>query len=247
MKLKERFLKFITSFENALFANHSCNSCGREIVDGTEFQMCELCRNKVERLDGDVCAKCGDKLAVGMMICDHCKDFDYVFKENRSFAYYENSIANIVKGLKFGHKKYLAKDIAEMMLTLGSYFDDVDVIAFVPISKERERERGFNQAEAIAEELGKLLEIEVVDALEKVSNGKHQAELSQQERMKNLIGSFAEKENMKDKIKGKVVLIVDDVFTTGATLNECSKTIKNLKPKSVKTVTFAKTKFNLSK
>ena len=240
-------MKFMKSFERMLFTNHSCNSCGREIADGSAFQMCESCRSKVERLDEYLCAKCGDKLHFGMMMCEHCKDFDYAFQENRSFAYYENSIANVAKGLKFGHKKYMAKDIAEMMLTLGGYFDDVDVIAFVPISAERKRERGFNQAEAIAEELGKLLQKEVVDVLEKISNGKHQAELSRQERMENLIGSFAVKEEFKDKVKGKVVLIVDDVFTTGATLNECSKTIQKLKPKSVKTVTFAKTKFNLSK
>lgn len=247
MKLKERFVNFMKSFENMLFSNHSCISCGREIVDGTKFQMCNECKDKVERIDGNLCAKCGDKLHFGMMMCEHCKDFDYSFNENRSFAYYENSIANIVKGFKFGHKKYYSKFIAEMMFEFKTYFDDVDVITFVPISKERKRERGFNQAETIADELGKLLGKEVVDLLVKHSNGKHQAELSRQERMQNLVGSFGVKEGMKEKIKGKVVLVVDDVFTTGATLNECSKTIKKLKPKCVKTVTFAKTKFNLSK
>ena len=193
MKLKERFLKMMTAFENMLFANHSCISCGREIVDGTAFQMCEDCKGEVDRLDEFVCAKCGDKLQEGVLTCDHCKNFDYEFKENRSYAYYEDAVANIVKGLKFGHKKYFAKHIADMMLEMKGYFDDVDVIVFVPIKKERKRERGFNQAEEIAKELGVLLDKEVVDALEKVSGGKHQAELTQAERMKNLIGSFSVK------------------------------------------------------
>ena len=86
MKLKERFINFMKAFEKMLFTNHSCISCGREIADGSKFQMCEKCMAEMERLDGNLCATCGDKLHLGMMICDHCKEFDYSFKENRSFA-----------------------------------------------------------------------------------------------------------------------------------------------------------------
>ena len=74
----------------------------------------------------------------------------------------------------------------------------------------------------------------------------HQAGGSQKDRLKNLCGSFEVDEKFAGEIKGKNILIVDDVFTTGSTLNECAKVIKKLKPNKIVTFTFAKTKFNLT-
>ena len=88
MKVKEKLIKMIGLFEKMLFSNHSCISCGREILDGTKFQMCDACKEKMDLLDGFLCGKCGDGLQDGVLICENCKNFDYAFKENRSYAYY---------------------------------------------------------------------------------------------------------------------------------------------------------------
>ena len=123
------------------------------------------------------------------------------------------------------------------------YFKDVDIVTFVPISKSRLKERGFNQAQDLAKHIGKIISKPVVSIFNKIDSGKHQAELAQADRLKNLIGSIT-LADVNENLKGKVVLIVDDVFTTGATLDECSKVLLKLKPKMIKTATFAKTKFN---
>ena len=247
MDIKDKFLKMANFFESMFMTNHSCICCDREIADGTEFQLCTKCRKSIVAIEGNVCAKCGESLPDGVEICDRCKVSDREFDVNRSYTHYEDASSNIVKGLKFGHRKYFAENIADMICSMKEHFEGVDVLTYVPISKDRLKQRGFNQAEEIAKGISKKLNIPVVEMLSKVSGRKHQAELSQAERYKNLIGSFLAKNDIKDKVKGKVVMIVDDVFTTGSTLNECAKTLKKLGPKQIKTVTFAKTKFNLSK
>ncbi len=244
MSVKDKVLKALNFVEDLFMTNHSCVCCGREIVDGTKFQVCEKCKEKFDLLTGVLCQKCGELVAKDVKICNHCKNCEYNFDQNRSYAYYNEVTASVVKGLKYNKKKYFARHIAEMMCEIKGYFDDVDIISYVPISNNRRKERGFNQAEEITREMGDILNLPVEKLLSKVENKKHQAELSQQERLKNLIGSFVVCDEAKQKIENKVVLIVDDVFTTGATLSECAKTIKKCVPSKIKTVTFAKTKFN---
>lgn len=247
MEIKDKVLEMTNFFENMLMKNHACICCNREIVDGTEFQICKKCRKSIVPIDGNVCKVCGESLKKGLEMCDRCKVTTFAFDVNRSYTHYEEMSSNIVKGLKFGHRKYFAENVADMLCSMKDYFKDVDVLTFVPISADRLKQRGFNQAEVVATSISKKLKIPIVDMLSKVTDGKHQTELSQAERYKNLIGSFVLKDGIKEKIKDKVVMIVDDVFTTGSTLNECAKTIRKHKPKLIKTVTFAKTKFNLSK
>ena len=223
--------------------NHSCIACGREIVDGTKFQICKDCFCNLHKLEGNLCDKCGDEVLKDNQLCDHCKTFDYSFQQNKSFCYYEKVSAKIVKGLKYGHRKFYAKHVAEMMTENKDYFEDVDIITFVPINKRRMKERGFNQAEEIAREISLILNKPVDCLILKSDSAKHQAGLSQKERLENLKGTFSVDEANKNKIKGKTILIVDDVFTTGATLSECANVIKKFKPIKIKTLTFAKTKF----
>jgi hypoxanthine-guanine phosphoribosyltransferase len=99
-------------------------------------------------------------------------------------------------------------------------------------------------------EISKLVKIETVELLEKIGSERHQAGLSQKERMENLSGTIVLKEGKDEFLKGKKILVIDDVFTTGSTLSECAKVLlskRSAKPKSVLTYTFAKTKLFSSK
>lgn len=243
MTMKEKFARFANWIENLFMTNHACLGCGREIVDGTKFQLCENCVKDIEKLSEPLCEKCGDKVLEGNKFCDHCKSNDYYFDCNKSICYYTDVSAKIVKGLKYGRRKYYAKHIADIMTSEKDVFEGVDVITYVPVTSKTRRERGFNQAEEIAREISNIVGIEMVCTLSKSDDTKHQAGLSQKERLENLKDSFLLINDAKDKIKGKVVLIVDDVFTTGTTLSECAKALKKAKPAKVKTITFAKTKF----
>ena len=237
-KIKNLFLMV----EDSLSKEHSCICCGIEILDGSEFQLCEKCLNNMQKIKEPFCSKCGETLENDNLNCSFCKSFNYAFNSNRSIFYYDDTSSKIVKGLKYNQRKYYAKHIAKLMSEDKSIFEKIDLITFVPISTKRKRVRGFNQAEEIAKEISKQVGIEVIELLEKVKDNKTQAGLSQKERLENLKGTFKIKDGTEDKISGKNILIIDDVFTTGATLNECSSVLKKAKPKLVKTLTLAKTK-----
>lgn len=249
MSIKEKFVKVLNKFENLIFSNHACLSCRREIEDGTEYSLCKNCNKNMERINGTLCKKCGEKILEGNSFCDRCKQINYDFDYSNSFAVYDEITSRIVKRYKYNGKKYYAEFIAELMLENDNLFDYIDLITFVPISENRKKERGFNQAEEVAKLLGKKLNIEVVDTLDKNGTGKHQAGLSQKDRRKNLAGTFALKDGVKDLIKDKSIMIIDDVFTTGSTLSECAKTIRSsrmCKPEKVCCYTFAKTRLDFT-
>ena len=244
MKIFENLKKMFISFENEITKEHSCISCSREILDGTEFQICEDCFKNLNLISDFVCDKCGEVLVENSMCCEQCKSFNYSFDKNKSICHYTDVPAKIVKSLKYGGRKYYAKHIAELMTVDKSFFEEFDLITFVPMGKKRLRARGFNQAEEIAKEISKLVNIPFESLLIKIVENKNQAKLSQKERLENLKGTFEIDLEKEDKIKGKKILIVDDVFTTGATLSECAKVLKSQKPKKVCSITFAKTRFN---
>ena len=250
MNFKQMIKKCFIGFENLFLSNHACLCCRREIPDGTKFSLCEKCFENLDKIEGNVCKYCGEKLDGIVVVCDRCKDVKFDFERNTSFVYYDEISGKIVKRFKYSSKRYYASFIAELMCENKTVFDDIDYLTFVPIGNKRKRERGFNQAEEIAREISRITNIEVVDLLEKVGSEKHQAGLSQKERRENLKGTIVLKADKEEFLKGKNVLIIDDVFTTGSTLSECAKVLctkKGAKPKSIKTYTFAKTKLFSSK
>lgn len=247
MSFKTRMSKFWNYFEDLFFKNHGCLSCRKEVPDGTKFCLCDKCFHAMELLKGKVCETCGDAVLENNDFCDRCKSSKFDFDKSRSFAVYENVASGMVKRFKYSGKKYYSKYIAELMFENKEYFESIDLITFVPIGKKRSKERGFNQAEELAKEIGKLTNIEVVDLIDKVGSEKHQAGLTQKERQENLSGTFKLKDEVSMQIKNKNILLVDDVFTTGATLSECSKVLKSdkkNKPNKIYCYTFAKTRLN---
>lgn len=242
MKILRKIKNLLISFENLLSGEHSCLGCGIEIADGSEYQICEKCLSQLEKIEGDICTKCGEQLIDGMMFCEYCENKNYNFDFNHSFCYYGEVSANIVKALKYDHRKYYSKYIAKMMTKNLSLFEDIDYLTYVPMTEKRKKRRGFNQAEEIAKEISKIIGIPVFKFLNKSKDHKNQARLNQKDRLENLKDTFEINLENSGKIKDKNILIIDDVFTTGATLSECSKVLKSKKPKTICTYTFAKTK-----
>ena len=132
----------------------------------------------------------------------------------------------IIDPLKYNNKTYLSKYIATIMkekLDLENI--KFDYILFVPLHKKRLRQRGFNQAEKIAMDLSKIVDIPTVDNISRKYNTKRLYKLGKEERINELKNAFVIKENIID-LKNKNVLLVDDIFTTGSTVNEISKILK---------------------
>ena len=111
-----------------------------------------------------------------------------------------------------------------------------DIITFVPMHPKRLKKRSYNQAELLAKELSKILNVQLVDCLQKVKDTKNQAKLSREERIKNLSDSFKVDKNL---VKNKAVLLVDDVLTTGSTADTVSKVLIKAGAEKVRVLTLA--------
>ncbi len=167
--------------------------------------------------------------------CGECAETVLYFDEARSAVDYDGDAKNTIWRLKYGAAKYLARPVSQYLLDVVLATDwDFDCFTFVPIDAKRKRARGYNQAELLARELAELTTTPCFELLQKPKATPNQARLDREERMKNLKGAF----NCVTRPPEHVV-IVDDVMTTGSTLNECAKTLKSAGAKVIYGLTFA--------
>ena len=163
--------------------------------------------------------------------------------KNRSPLVYEGETRRMIYSLKFGKKKYLAQTLGALMA--DEFLKDdmaADIIVYVPMTEAEEKKRGFNQSELLAEEVGRRLNIAVLPALVKIKDTKAQKELSGKERAQNLEGAF---ECVFEQVKNRRILLIDDIFTTGATANECAKVLLKAKAREVNILTAAIAKLKI--
>ena len=200
--------------------NFTCELCGREIFDGG--RLCYRCAEKVTFNDGKTCPVCGRRTATAEL-CIECKAFAPKYKKAVSSIVYADGGAQLIYKFKDGNsylKDYFAELLAAKCATFG-----VDGICFVPMTKGDERKRGYNQAELLARSLSVRLGIPVLEgALVKTKRSQAQKTLTFEERKENLRGCFKAD---KSVVKGKKILLVDDVLTSGATADAvCAELLK---------------------
>lgn len=237
----------LNGIASAFTSGHNCLCCESELPDILKMRLCHNCAAGLQRISGNICKKCGDVSPfVDSSTCPLCKDKHYRFFSNHSLYYYSGTAAQLIKHLKYDGKKYIAKFMAELMARETEVFSGVDYLTFVPISAKHRRMRGYNQARGIALQISKLVGIELIDVFVKIKETKSQASLLKEERDRNLRGAMDIKGEFSAKLKGKRVLVIDDVFTTGATLDECARLLKAQGTKQVVTFTFAKTEIPLT-
>ncbi len=212
---------------NSIFPdNIKCIFCDEELPSPTPFDTCDKCMELLPFLEKDFCPRCGGKLEEDQIgVCFNCKKNNFDFSYARSVFVYDDFIRPIVHKFKFGSGKYLAKPLANFMAEKLKSLDwNIDIITYVPMFKKREKQRGFNQARELANEIGKILNIPVQDIFEKKVDTHEQARLNSMSRRKNLKDAF---KVIGRNLKDKTILIVDDIYTTGATCSELSSIIKD--------------------
>ena len=233
--------KVLDGFNEALFPGLSCACCGDELKDNT-YGLCEICKEGLNLHNKNCCKKCGEPLDYVREKCPACADENYEFKRAISCCEYNEFSGKLIKDLKYNNKKYIAKIIAKFLSE--KYYEEkieADCITFVPSSKHTLKKRGYNQGKLICEELSLLTGLEIKETLKRIKETQRQATLTGEERRKNIIGAFAPIEG--EDIKGKKLLLIDDVFSTGTTLSESVKALKSLRPKTIVCLTFAKVHF----
>ena len=217
---------------------HTCNNCGREIFTGAYF--CDECEKEIKYNDKIICNHCGRRTFNPEEYCFSCSGRESYFDKARSVYLYCPPISGLIGKLKYNNKKYLAKIFAKEMANLYyRNFFACDLVTFTPMTKEREEERGYNQAQVLAQEFCKITDLPLGHTvLEKIKETPRQVTVtSASERRENLKGSF----RLVDKgaVKDKTILLIDDVMTTGATAETLCKLLKKGGAKSVIVLTVA--------
>lgn len=212
--------------------NFTCDVCGREVFGGE--RVCAQCMGTLPFRDKTVCPFCGRRVKEAG-VCLECKKKPLGVEKARSVFVHEGEAARLVLRFKQG-EKYLYRTAAELALPLAKReFEDADLIAFVPMTEKAEKRRGYNQSRLFAAELAARWGKELYDGVEKRRETGAQKALGRAEREKNLEGCF----HVTDRkgIKGRRVLIVDDVLTTGATVSELADVFKRAKAEKVYALT----------
>ena len=159
----------------------------------------------------------------------------YIFK-------YEGQVRKLILDYKFNEKSYLYKTFVNFLLKNEKIFENIkkyDKIIPVPISKKRNKERGYNQSMLIAEEIANKTNLELVNnCLIKTKNIIEQSKLNKEDRLQNIQGVYSlQNERL---ITNKKILLLDDIYTTGSTVNECCKILQQANPKTIGVLVLAK-------
>lgn len=186
------------------------------------------------------CIICGVEGFLG--ICSKCKsEIKRVHQQEEimAYGYYGGVLKKLILNLKY-HKSFIAgKVLADLLCQIIIEKKlSIDCICYVPISKDSLKKRGFNQCSVLAKNISSILDIPVIDCLVKVKETKEQKLLGKEERMKNILDAFEIKN--KEKLFKKNILLIDDVYTTGATINECKKNIEECNINKIYLLTIAK-------
>ena len=188
--------------------------------------------------DGYYCKHCGRPTKKETNFCDTCRDNLTEIDLGRSVFSYEGPALQMVARYKFYDSRYLREFFAsELLALMRREVIYGDAFAFVPMTKKGLKKRGFNQSQYLAEELSRLTGTPVLDVIKKVHDTPHQVGLNKSERKENLNGAFALKE--RKILKGKTVVLVDDVTTTGSTGEVLAKKLKSGGAKKVILLTVA--------
>lgn len=187
----------------------------------------------------DNCIICGDEFSG---ICPLCVGKIKKVKETDgilAYGYYSGVLKQLILEFKYKKNFVAGMILVEFLLDLIKGNDiSIDGIVFIPSSKKALKQRGFNQCEYLANELSKKIKVDLYKDIVKIKNTKEQKLLSKEDRFKNISGAFDLKVN--NNIKNKKLLLIDDVVTTGATVYECEKMLKENGATSIKILTVAK-------
>nr|WP_312576778.1 ComF family protein [Sedimentibacter sp.] len=235
----ESFLELIYPEKNICFI---CNAYD-ELIG--ENYICKNCMKYIKEVTPPLCIKCGKPINYSSLInlCPDCIIYEKCFEKSRSPFIYDGIIKESIYNFKYYNKPYYYKFfgslIVQYMNKIG--YLDFDFIVAVPLHSSKMKSRGYNQSELLAKYIANELTIPYVKALKRVINTKKQSSQSKTNRMKNLENSFNMNKSKKiDIIKNSSVLLVDDIYTTGFTANECSKVLLNYGVNKVYVITIAR-------
>ncbi|MDD5428830.1 MAG: ComF family protein [Candidatus Omnitrophica bacterium] len=229
------------NFINLLYPIH-CAACRSAIDPMTRTGLCNICETKIKRNPKPYCPSCGRSVTSVDDICEECKITRFAFDRAWSACLYEGVLKELIQQFKYKGKLSLSSVLCDTMTGFikdnKNIIEGTDLITFVPLYNDWLNEREYNQSGILASAISREFMIPIVKPLEKSARTKRQNELPRAERLTNLTGVFKVRD--KGSLNGSSILLVDDVMTTGATLSECAKALKEAGAKEVRCITLAR-------
>ena len=224
-----------------------CATCGVALTDDPVPFFCRSCWVELKPLAGPMCPRCGRPFASPTTLtyaphhlCASCRLHPPAYTRAWSLYPYVPPLQDAIQLFKYKRKVSLANPLGALMQAGLGILPETDLLMPIPLHVDRLKEREFNQALLLADRLNGLLRLPLsYDNLVRLRPTQPQTELSRRARLRNLRRAFSLRR--PDQVTGKRVLLVDDVFTTGTTVNECAKTLRKAGAKEVYVLTLART------
>ncbi|MBA4384156.1 MAG: hypothetical protein C0410_05420 [Anaerolinea sp.] len=196
-----------------------CCNCDRR-----GFILCEACYAEIEPLHGKLCQKCGYPIFNKDRLCEDCRLAPLPYTQMLSWASYSGPVQKAIHSLKYKQNlavgSMLAKPLVDLVKKSGW---QIDLVVPIPLSRSRLRSRGYNQAALISHQLAAQLNIQhSSNAVKRIRNTSTQIEMDVNKRFTNLLDAFYAN---PATLKKRNILVIDDVITTGATMQNCAKAL----------------------
>jgi competence protein ComFC len=208
-----------------------CQVCQLPLTHGRH--LCKHCIDQLKLIEPPYCAQCGecyDGQLAGHFVCPNCNALDVSYEFARAALHSEGHARDLIHEFKYLRKIYLADELARL---IEFAFEDSRFLPYqengilvpVPLFWRRQRKRQFNQSEQIAKHLSSRTGISYQPALTRIRNTETQTHFNRAKRLKNLKHAFSINPRHLAHIQDKPIILIDDVFTTGSTADECSRVL----------------------
>lgn len=222
-----------------------CGGCGAA-VDGGGVNLCWDCHARLILVEPPYCARCGDPvdgLVESDFTCSACRRAEPAFTLARSAARYRGPLCAMLQRFKYAGRAHLAADLARLALACArTHYAAVrfDAVACVPLYRSRERLRTYNQSRLLAAALGRELDLPLAPrgTILRRRDTATQTGLNARERRSNVADAFTV--GLPEWVEGRTLLLVDDVMTTGATVDACARALREAQAAGVYVVTVAR-------
>jgi ComF family protein len=235
------FSRKITDAVLSVLLAPACAACARPLGAPTRGPVCAACWNAIVPITPPVCDACGDPLPSWRTIsvecgrCPRCRRRDPQLARARAIGAYDGALRTIIHALKYDGRRSVAKPLAALLAQHGAaVLQSADLVVPVPLHRSRQRVRGFNQAVEIA----RHLPAPSAPMLTRIRATSSQTDLPAARRHANVRDAFALRRGAQ--VHNLVVVLVDDVSTTGATLDACARVLRAAGAREVRALTLAR-------
>jgi ComF family protein len=225
-----------------------CRICEQPLTEFSRVPVCRVCLGKPEPLAAEfACVQCRAPFLSRFPLddqgrCALCRRGVRGFDAAYSFGFYENELRELIHLFKYRRIETLSAPLGKLLVRALPREQSFDVIVPMPLHWRKRWQRGFNQAELLANEIGRRTHFPVMQPLRRVRSTKSQAGLTSAKRRENVSGAFrtSRRAAKQRTLEGRSVLLIDDVMTTGATAAACARVLKRAGARQVTLLTLAR-------